>query len=313
MKPWLDNSRIVQGLLAHDRSVLARAITLVESTREQDRRQAEDLIELCLPHAGSSIRIGISGVPGVGKSTFIEALGQRFLQHPDAAVAVLAVDPSSPLTGGSILGDKTRMAALSAHPRAFIRPSPSSGGLGGVQRRTRETIVLCETAGFDTILVETVGVGQSEVAVASMTDCFLLLLLANAGDELQGIKRGIMELCDLIAINKADGDNAQAAEVARKQYESALHYLGRSVPVLTCSALTGHNLVGVEGQLAEFFENARKTGVFDRKRQQQSVQWMDEAVRLLIEQKAADHAGDLRQQVEQGHISPLKAARLLVS
>lgn len=313
MRPWLDNQRILQGLMAHDRSVLARAITLVESTREEDRKQAEDLIEACLPHAGASVRIGISGVPGVGKSTFIEAVGQRFLRHRDAAVAVLAVDPSSPLSGGSILGDKTRMAALSAHPRAFIRPSPASGGLGGVQRRTRETIVLCEAAGFDTILVETVGVGQSEVAVASMTDCFLLLLLANAGDELQGIKRGIMELCDVIAINKADGDQAQAAEVARKQYESALHYLSRDIAVLTCSALTGHGIPNVMEEFVRFFENARKTGAFESRRASQRAAWMDEAVRLLIERKAAQAAPELRQKVARGEISPMKAARLLVS
>lgn len=313
MRPWLDNRRILQGLLAHERPVLARAITLIESTREQDRAQAEDLIEACLPHAGASVRIGISGVPGVGKSTFIEAIGQHLLQERDAALAVLAVDPSSPLSGGSILGDKTRMAALSAHPRAFIRPSPSSGGLGGVQRRTRETIVLCETAGFDTILVETVGVGQSEVAVASMTDCFLLLLLANAGDELQGIKRGIMELCDIIAINKADGDNAHAAELARKQYESALHYLGRDIAVLTCSALTGHGLAKVMEELVGFFAKARESGAFARRRALQNAAWMDEAVRLLIEQKASQAAPELRERVARGEISPMKAARLLVS
>ncbi|MBS1831415.1 MAG: methylmalonyl Co-A mutase-associated GTPase MeaB [Acidobacteria bacterium] len=311
--PWLDNRRILEGLLARDRSILARAITLVESTRDEDRKQAEDLVDMCLPHAGTSIRIGISGVPGVGKSTFIEAIGREFLREPDAAVAVLAVDPSSPLSGGSILGDKTRMAALSSHPRAFIRPSPSSGGLGGVQRRTRETIVLCEAAGFDTILVETVGVGQSEFAVASMTDCFLLLLLANAGDELQGIKRGIMELCDVVAINKADGGNAQAAEVARKQYESAVHYLGRQIPVLTCSALTGHRIPQVMEKIGEFFTEARKTGSFQTRRAAQNTAWMEEAVRLLIEQKAANAAPELRERVARGEISPAKAARLLVS
>jgi LAO/AO transport system kinase len=286
---------------------------LIESTRDEDRTQAEELVDACLPHSGESVRIGISGVPGVGKSTFIEAIGQQFLQESDAAVAVLAVDPSSPLSGGSILGDKTRMATLSAHPRAFIRPSPSSGGLGGVQRRTRETIVLCETAGFNTILVETVGVGQSEVAVASMTDCFLLLLLANAGDELQGIKRGIMELCDIIAINKADGENAQAAELARKQYESALHYLGRDIPVLTCSALTGRHMPDVLGVFAEFFGRSRDDGSFAGRRASQRGAWMDEAVRLLIEQKAAQAAPELRDRVSRGEISPMKAARLLVS
>ena len=169
MRPWLDNRRILDRLLLRDRAVLARAITLAESSSADDRAQAEELVELCLPHSGASVRLGITGVPGVGKSTFIEALGQEVLKSPERAVAVLAVDPSSPVSGGSILGDKTRMGALSAHPRAFIRPSPSSGSLGGVQRRTRETIVLCETAGFDTIFVETVGVGQSEVAVAAMT------------------------------------------------------------------------------------------------------------------------------------------------
>jgi LAO/AO transport system kinase len=214
----------IAALLAGERRALARAITLVESTRPDHREQAEALIEAILPHAGNSIRLGISGVPGVGKSTFIEAFGLHLIAA-GRRVAVLAVDPSSRRTGGSILGDKTRMEALSRHDQAFIRPSPSRGTLGGVTRRTRESILLCEAAGFDVILVETVGVGQSETAVADMVDLFCLLLLPSAGDELQGIKKGIVELAELILVNKADGDTRKAAHQAVADYRAALRLL----------------------------------------------------------------------------------------
>lgn len=309
---------IVERLLAHDRAMLARAITLIESTRTDDREQAVDVIDRVLPHTGNSIRIGITGVPGVGKSTFIEAFGLHAIAVTGRNIAVLAVDPSSPISGGSIMGDKTRMAKLSAHPKAFIRPSPSGGGLGGVQQQTRETILLCEAAGFETILVETVGVGQSEVAVASMTDFFLLLLLANAGDELQGIKRGIVELCDLIAINKADGANVHAAELARRQYESALHYLrvnasGWQAPVLTCSALEHTNIGEIWQQISRYVDLTRGSGFFAQKRSRQNADWMDEALRALIYDQTKSRAADIRERVICGELSPMRAARMLLT
>jgi LAO/AO transport system kinase len=309
---------IVDSLLAHNRATLARAITLVESTRPQDREQAEDLIDRLLPHTGRSIRIGITGVPGVGKSTFIEAFGLHAIEAAQRQVAVLAIDPSSPVSGGSILGDKTRMPKLSAHPSAFIRPSPSSGGLGGVQQKTRETILLCEAAGFDTILIETVGVGQSEVAVASMSDFFLLLLLANAGDELQGIKRGIVEMCDLIAINKADGNNLAAANLARKQYEGALHYLrpnsasGWAPQVVTCSALQRDNIDLIWNEVQRYQSIATSSGYFLEKRRQQMAAWMDDAVRSILYEQTKTHAAELRQRVLNGELNPMRAAREIV-
>ena len=309
---------IAERLLAHDRAALARAITLIESTRPQDREQSMDLIDRILPRTGNSIRVGITGVPGVGKSTFIEAFGLHAIEAARARVAVLAVDPSSPISGGSIMGDKTRMAKLSAHPQAFIRPSPSGGNMGGVQQKTRETILLCEAAGFDTILVETVGVGQSEVAVASMTDFFLLLLLANAGDELQGIKRGIVEMCDLIAINKADGDNIAAANLARKQYESALHYLranpssGWSPQVVTCSALQRVNIDLIWNQVLRYRQITRESGYFQQKRAAQRASWMDDAIRTLLYEQAQSNAATIRQQVLSGKLNPMRAAQQIV-
>ena len=308
---------IADRLLAHDRAMLARAITLIESTRDDDREQALDVIDRVLPHTGKSIRIGITGVPGVGKSTFIEAFGLHAIEATGKTLAVLAVDPSSPLSGGSIMGDKTRMARLSAHSGAFIRPSPSGGGMGGVQRQTRETILLCEAAGFETILVETVGVGQSEAAVASMTDFFLLLMLANAGDELQGIKRGIVELCDLIAINKSDGANVHAAELARGQYESALYYLranasGWRPQVLTCSALEHTNIGGIWLQIGRYIELTRGSGFFAQKRARQMADWMDDALRLLIAKQTTSNAHAIRDRVMRGELNPARAAQLLM-
>ncbi len=306
---------IAERLLARDRAALARAITLIESTRPQDREQAMDLIDRILPETGNSIRVGITGVPGVGKSTFIEAFGLHAIEAANSNVAVLAIDPSSPISGGSIMGDKTRMARLSAHPQAFIRPSPSGGSMGGVQQKTRETILLCEAAGFDTILVETVGVGQSEVAAASMTDFFLLLLLANAGDELQGIKRGIVEMCDLIAINKADGDNVAAANLARKQYESALHYLrtnlssGWSPQVVTCSALQRGNIDLIWNQVLRYRQITHESGYFHQKRAEQRASWMDDSIRTMLYEQTRSHAAAIRQRVLRGELNPMRAAQ----
>jgi LAO/AO transport system kinase len=268
----------VQGVLAQDRAILGRAITLVESNARAHHDLAQEVLTALLPYTGKAHRVGISGVPGVGKSTFIEGLGMH-LCGAGHRVAVLAVDPSSERTGGSILGDKTRMVNLSQEPRAFIRPSPSSGSLGGVGRKTRETMLLCEAAGFDTVLVETVGVGQSETMVADMVDFYLVLMLAGAGDELQGIKRGILELADMIAVNKADGDNAHNAARARREYESALEIMhsrtdGWRVPVVQCSGLTGVGLDALWGHIERHRHEMESSGGFASHRQDQLLRWM---------------------------------------
>ncbi len=317
MRTRLSTDEIVSGLRAHDRAVLARAITLIESTLPADREQADEVVERCLPSKCDSIRIGITGVPGVGKSTFIEAFGLYAIEHAAASVAVLAIDPSSPLSRGSIMGDKTRMAKLSANARAFIRPSPSGGSLGGVHQRTRETILLCEAAGFNTIIVETVGVGQSEVAVGGMTDFFLLLMLANAGDELQGIKRGIVEMCDMIAINKADGANVKSAAIARKQYEGALHYLraaesGWQPRVVTCSALEVRNIDTIWKELQSYAALTRGSGYFAARRARQLVTWMQDSVQWMIRERLQVQEQEIRERVEKGEISPFRAAKLLL-
>lgn len=267
-------------LVAGNRRSLAKAITLVESTLPEDAAASQEILEKVIPISGKSIRLGISGVPGVGKSTFIEALGLELVERGHK-VAVLAVDPSSPQTGGSILGDKTRMIELSSHPSAFIRPSPTAGVLGGVARSTRETILLCEAAGYDRILIETVGVGQSEFEVASMTDLFILLALTGAGDGLQGIKRGILEITDMLIINKADGDNRPRAKVAAKEYEAALHLLHprKPVPVLLTSAIEKMGIDEVIEQIEKEVEDRQENGIFDQKRQQQR----SEAFKHLIE------------------------------
>ncbi|HEV7259750.1 MAG TPA: methylmalonyl Co-A mutase-associated GTPase MeaB [Bosea sp. (in: a-proteobacteria)] len=269
---------LAQALLAGERAALARAITLAESRRADHRGQAQALIQRLLPKTGGAIRIGITGVPGVGKSTTIDALGS-FLTAKGHKVAVLAVDPSSTRTGGSILGDKTRMARLAVDPSAYIRPSPSSGTLGGVAAKTRETMLLCEAAGFDVILVETVGVGQSETAVADLTDFFLVLMLPNAGDELQGIKKGIIELADMIAVNKADGAGATAARAAAAQYRSALHILAPasslwSTPVVTISGLTGEGLEELWAKIEDHRSRHEAKGLIAQKRHRQDVKWM---------------------------------------
>ena len=268
----------VEGILRGDRVVLSKAITLVESALPKHQELAQQIIAACLPHSGKALRLGITGVPGAGKSTFIEALGM-YLCKQDHKLAVLAIDPSSQRSKGSILGDKTRMEELSVQPNAYIRPSASAGTLGGVARKTRESIILCEAAGYDTIFVETVGVGQSETAVHSMVDFFLLILISGAGDELQGIKRGIMEMADGIAVNKADGDNVMRANRAAAECKNALHLFpladsGQETKVLTCSALTGFNIDEVWKMISDHVQATRENGYLARKRSQQDVQMM---------------------------------------
>jgi LAO/AO transport system kinase len=260
-----------------ERATLARAITLIESRRADHQRAARQLVQDLLPDTGGAVRLGITGTPGVGKSTTIDALG-TLLTAQGRKVAVLAVDPSSSRSGGSILADKTRMAALSADPNAFVRPSPSSGTLGGVAAKTRESLLICEAAGFDVVLVETVGTGQSETAVADMTDFFLALMLPGAGDELQGLKKGVIELADMIAINKSEGDNRARAQAAAAEYRAALHILGEradwSPPVVTCSALTRAGIPELWAKVLEHRERMMATGAFAARRREQQVKWM---------------------------------------
>jgi len=268
----------VQGVTGGSRLVMAKTITLIESILPEHQETAQAVLDALLPYTGKAVRLGITGVPGAGKSTFIESFG-TMLTEKGHRVAVLAVDPSSPRTGGSILADKTRMEKLSTSERAFIRPSPSGGTLGGVARKTRETMMICEAAGYDVILVETVGVGQSEVAVASMVDFFLVLMIAGAVDELQGIKKGVLELADAIAVNKADGDNVERAKLARAQYETAMHLLSPpspdwSTPVLLCSSLTGAGLEEIWDVVLKHRRIMNDKGELERKRSEQSRLWM---------------------------------------
>ncbi len=282
-RPKLTVSDYVEGILKGNTTVLGQAVTLVESLNHDHQAIAQEVIEKCLPHTGKSRRIGITGVPGAGKSTSIDVFGQHVLRDENAKLAVLAIDPSSERSNGSILGDKTRMEKLSVHPRAFIRPSPSAGSLGGVARKTRETIVLCEAAGYNNIFVETVGVGQSETAVHSMVDFFLLIQLAGTGDELQGIKRGIMEMADGIVINKADGDNVERAELAAAQFRNALHLFplppSKWTPeVITYSGYYELNIDKVWNMIDRYFEHVDNNGYFLRKRSQQEKYWMFETI-----------------------------------
>ncbi len=269
---------LARGIRDGDRATLARAITLVESKRADHRNQAHHLVQELLPLTGKAVRLGITGAPGAGKSTTIDALG-TYLTDQGHKVAVLAVDPSSTRTGGSILGDKTRMARLASDPNAFVRPSPTSGTLGGVAAKTRETMLVCEAAGYDVVLVETVGIGQSETTVADMTDFFLVLMLPGAGDELQGLKKGIVELADMIAVNKADGDNVQRAKVAAAEYRAALNILAPrsetwSPPVVTYSALTGDGIAQLWAQVLAHKEKMAASGELAARRREQQVKWM---------------------------------------
>jgi LAO/AO transport system kinase len=319
----MGSSDLTDGVLAGDRRAVARAITLVESRRADHRAQAQELLVELLPHAGGARRVGISGVPGVGKSTFIDQLGVD-LTAAGSRVAVLAVDPSSARSGGSILGDKTRMARLAVDPHAFIRPSPTSGTLGGVAQATRESMVVVEAAGYDVVLVETVGVGQSEITVAEMVDSFLFLTLARTGDQLQGIKRGILEIADVIAVNKADGDGAPVARKAARELAGAIRMLrghtdgGWDVPVLTCAGLTGEGLAEVWARLVEHQDRMRASGDFDQRRRTQQVRWTWQLVRDGLEHQLRAHPGvraavpDLEKAVLSGELTPALAAQQIL-
>jgi LAO/AO transport system kinase len=312
----------VQGVLNGDRRLIAKTITVIESSLPAHQRLAQAIIDRLLPYAGNAIRLGITGVPGVGKSTFIESLG-TMLVTKGHRVAVLAVDPSSKRSGGSVLADKTRMEKLAVEQKAFIRPSPSGGTLGGVARKTRETMILCEAAGFDVIIVETVGVGQSETAVASMVDFFLVLMIAGAGDELQGIKKGILELADAVAVNKADGNNVERAEFARRQYETALHFLAPSSPnwtppVLTCSALEMIDVDVIWETVLEHHRIFTQTGELKANRKKQAVEWMWSLVKEGLKDRFYQHPEvkknlpETIKEVENGiTASTLAACRLL--
>ena len=322
MNSLTDLDALLDGIRNNDRAALGRAITLVESNASDDRKRAQELLTDLLPDTGGGQRIGISGVPGVGKSTFIEAFGLRLVEAGHR-VAVLAVDPSSSVSKGSILGDKTRMEKLAASDNAFIRPSPTGGSLGGVARKTREAILVCEAAGYDVVLVETVGVGQSETAVAEMVDFFLLLKLAGAGDELQGIKRGILELADLVAINKADGDNLRAAELARAEFERALGILrsegGWKPRVVTSSGQTGAGLEEIWAIIEEHNGLLTANGELENERKQQLLDWMwslvDEGLRASVREhpKVAGALTTLEEDVLEGKATPTSAAERILN
>ncbi len=290
-QPSVDD--LVQGVLNGDRTLLARTITLIESNSPAHREKAQEILKQILPYSGKSLRIGVTGVPGAGKSTLIEAFG-LFLINAGYKVAVLAVDPSSTVTKGSILGDKTRMEKLSRENNCFIRPSPSGGTLGGVTRKSRETILVCEAAGYDVILIETVGVGQSEVTVRSMVDFFLLVLIAGAGDELQGIKKGVIELADALLINKADGDNIHKAKIAASEYKNALHYLqpatkGWKTGAYTVSALTGDGIKELWNVITSFENQTKESGVFEERRKKQLLEWTFSMIEESLKDKFYSH------------------------
>jgi LAO/AO transport system kinase len=319
----LSRAQFVDGILSGDRAILARAITLIESSRTADRELAEQITEDCLTSSGPSLRVGITGVPGAGKSSLIETLGRFLIDDLDQNLAVLAIDPSSQLSGGSILGDKTRMGSLASSERAFIRPSPSRGAFGGVAQHTREAMLLCEAAGYRNILVETVGVGQSETAVHDMVDFFVLVLLAGAGDELQGIKRGVMELADLVAINKADGTGLAAAERTAAEANNALHFFpgspsGWTPRAFACSAHTGHGIPDLWNRVLEHSVITRANGWFARNRCEQRRRWMRESVEQGLGRLFSTHPlvharmEAFEAEVAAGRTTPYKAARALL-
>lgn len=311
----------IEQIRKGNRRALAKAITLVESKLESHRVLAQEVLEQALPYSGNSIRIGITGIPGVGKSTFIETFG-LYLIEQGKRVAVLAVDPSSPIAGGSILGDKTRMEELSRHDSAFIRPSPSEGALGGVAQKTRETMLLCEAAGYDVILVETVGVGQSEYEVAGMVDFFMVLMLPNAGDELQGIKKGIMELADALVINKADGESLNLATQTKRHYSSAMTLLRHSSfwtpQVLICSAQEKSNIDTIWGMISDYYIDANKNNDFQKKRASQNQEWMDKLLFEMLDLKLKQNPEvkrqmpELHKKVTEGEVTPYNAAKTLI-
>lgn len=314
---------LISGILNRNQTELSRAITIIESTAPKHQQQAKEIIEKCLPHANNSIRIGITGVPGVGKSTFIESFGKLLIAE-GKKVAVLTVDPSSSISKGSILGDKTRMEELVKEENAFIRPSASGDTLGGVARKTRESIILCEAAGFDVILIETVGVGQSETAVHSMTDFFLLLKLAGAGDELQGIKRGIMEMADSIVINKADGDNLKAAKLAKMEFNRALHLYPEKesgwVPkTLLCSALKNEGISEIWEMISNYFESVKNNGYFQQKRKEQNKFWLMQTIESRLKSEFYANPSikkELEKQLkalDENKTTPFEAAETLLS
>lgn len=319
----LSNKDYLAGIRRGDRSILSRAITLIESGNPNHKKQSDELISLCLPYSGKSFRLGITGVPGVGKSTFIEAFGSLLINN-NCRVAVLAIDPSSAKSKGSILGDKTRMASLSSNESAFIRPSPAVDTLGGVARKTRESIVLCEAAGYDYIIVETVGVGQSEVAVKSMVDFFLLLLLPGAGDELQGIKRGIVEMADLLVLNKTDGELKEFSTRASLEYKNALHLFppaesGWNVQVLTCSAIEKTGLDKILKLLNNYRKTMVKSGYLKTQRENQNEYWLIESLfdilkaDFLSDSKVSANLNKLKKKVSSGKMSPFIAADELIA
>ncbi|MGE9296363.1 MAG: methylmalonyl Co-A mutase-associated GTPase MeaB [Puniceicoccales bacterium] len=318
----LTPNEAVAGILAGDRTILARAITLIESRAEAHRETAREILRRCLPEAGKSIRVGITGTPGAGKSTFIECLGKK-LCDAKHKVAVLAVDPSSSRTGGSVLGDKTRMEELTREPNAFIRPSPSSGALGGVAAKTREAMLLCEAAGFDVILIETVGVGQSEVAVRTMVDFFLLLQIAGGGDELQGIKKGVIEMADAIAVNKADGDNARRALAAKVEYSRVLHYLSPYTPdwtpqAITCSAHTGAGIDELWQMIEGFHNDLSNDGRFAQIRRDQNKHWLHSLLKEAVlqqfyaRQSVAGDLPEIEKAVASGELPVVEAVERLL-
>ncbi len=320
-KTW-DLDTLEKGVRAGSITHISKAITLVESNSEKHFAAAQELLTRLLPAAGNSIRVGITGVPGVGKSSFIELFGMHLIEQ-GKKVAVLAIDPSSTLSRGSILGDKTRMEKLSTHEMSFIRPSPSSGVLGGVARKTRESIVICEAAGFDMILIETVGVGQSETTVRSLVDFFLLMQITGAGDELQGIKKGIMELADLIVVNKADGDNIVRAQAAAREYNNALHYIRHATQnwdtkAMTCSSKTGDGIPQIWEIISEFAQQTRANGSFEQRRLAQTAQWFEELLseavlnRFFKSPKITDKLPELKQRVKAGKLPVAYAVSMLL-